>query len=134
MDLSKISVDENKIDGTWVNIDERTSLKIGIIGGPYHKRVSRDLVKEHKKVLRTLRLDDHASEVEEIEVKALSKAILLDWKGLTIDGEEVPYSEEKAYEILKNPRYMVFRSLIEDLGADNANFAEEYKKELEGNS
>jgi|APSaa5957512535_1039671.scaffolds.fasta_scaffold126834_1 hypothetical protein len=56
--------------------------------------------------------DRSAHEVVTLDAKLKAKTILLDWKNVFIDGSEIPYSEEKAVEILTD--YPQFREAVED--------------------
>lgn len=133
MDLEKFGIDSCKSEGVWVDIDETTSLKIGMAGGLTHKKISRELLKNNRRALRSLRQGDRIEELEKIETMSLAKAVLLGWKGLKIKGEEIPYSTEKAFEILSDPKYVVFRTMVEEISADNSNFEVEYEEDAEGN-
>lgn len=59
-------------------------------------------------------------------VGVAARTILKGWKNITIRGEEVPYTPEKAEEILSNERYAPFREFVyrQSLRIDN------YQKEV----
>jgi len=64
------------------------------------KHLFRTLIAPHK-----YQMDNNQSIPEEISedimLQCYSKTILLGWKGLVIDGKEVPYTQKGAYELLK---------------------------------
>ena len=54
-----------------------------------------------------------AYEVMKIECAIKAETILLDWKGVTNEGDEVKYSKEKAHEYLLN--FEPFREWVESI-------------------
>ena len=61
----------------------------------------------------------------EIMCKCMSETILLDWKGLTMDGKELEYSKDQAYELLSMEGADEFRDLIMAYSMDAENFRQE---------
>lgn len=56
-------------------------------------------------------------EVEEISHKLLHQTVLMDWRGLEDENEAgnavpLPYTAEKAWELLSNPEFVVFRDIV----------------------
>ena len=63
---------------------------------------------------------------ERVTGGALAEAVLLDWENVTIQGDMIPYSKEKALELLTDPQWQIFRDAVEwsarivaDLRADD---------------
>jgi hypothetical protein len=54
-----------------------------------------------------------------------ANTILLGWKNLQIDGEDVPYSVEKAFELLQNDEYVEFRLFVLTKAQSLASFRKE---------
>ena len=54
-----------------------------------------------------------AFEVIEAQCKLIAKTILLGWKDIQIDEEDIPYTEEKAVELLCH--YQALRDQVEHL-------------------
>ena len=54
-----------------------------------------------------------AYEVLKLECAIKAETILLDWKGVTKEGDEVKYTQEKAHEYLVN--YEPFREWVESV-------------------
>jgi len=71
---------------------------------------------------------------KDIQNKALAKHILLGWRNLQINKEDIPYSEEKAYEILCNPEYIEFRKLVISLAEEEEVFRKEALENLDNKS
>lgn len=132
MDLNKIALDDKKVEeGIWVEVDDTTSLLIARIG---NKRFNEIMTREQKPLRRAIRNGTVPDSVQEkILVKALAGAVLLDWKGLTIDGVEVEYSKQKCIEILSDKRYKDFREFVVEYAADAEQFREELIEEAVGN-
>jgi len=69
----------------------------------------------------------------QIMAKAVSETILLGWKGLQMDGKELKYSTEKAYEILADPTAEEFLALILEYAQDNERFRNAKLEEMAKN-
>ncbi len=132
MDLNKIALDDKKVEeGIWVEVDDTTSLLIARIG---NKRFNEIMTREQKPLRRAIRngtVPDSVS--EKILIKAMAGAILLDWRGLTLDGVEVPYSKQKCIEILSDTRFRDFREFVLEYANDAEQYREELIEEAEGN-
>lgn len=91
-------------DGVWMRLRRGDAeVLVARAGNSRHEDLVRRLRKKHG---RGFRGDELPQEVEEsIALEALSKTILLDWRGIEDDeGKEIPYSSEKARELLKASR------------------------------
>ena len=59
-------------------------------------------------------------------IEAIAETVLVGWEGLQDDdGTLIPYSKEKAVEILSNPEYEDFKKLVLDLADEQAVFSAE---------
>ncbi len=120
MDLSKIALDLTRVvDGTWVQIDDVTSIKVARTNNPnYSKMLQKGLTPyagKHK--------TPPEGAMDDLLTKCLVETVLMDWKGLTIDGvSEVPYSKEKAYELLSDRSLVEFREAVVGAASDADNF------------
>ncbi|MFZ8393380.1 hypothetical protein ACO1MB_14085, partial [Staphylococcus aureus] len=63
----------------------------------------------------------------------LAKTVLLDWQNLKLNGQEVPYSEAQALQILNDPKLADFRDQVVDLASDAELFREEHLEQAEKN-
>lgn len=85
--------------------------------------------------LRQLRRDDPkklAEIVDQATIRCMARHVLLDWRGITEDGVEVPYSPEKAEEYLEH--VTDFRDLVSELASDVTLYQEEEAEAVAGNS
>lgn len=125
MDLNQLKTDPNKTDqGTWVRIDDSTRLKLARFGSPAFQRAFKERMGPMKK-LKGKAMGE--KEADEITVDIMLDAVLLDWEGITQNGEEVPFS--RAREILLDPQYRDFRIWIAELADDIENFRVEQVEE-----
>jgi hypothetical protein len=60
-------------------------------------------------------------EVHQINVEAYA-ACIVGWSGLTENGVEIPYSPEKALEMMRDDRLSFLRAQVERFAAQRANF------------
>lgn len=93
----------------------------------------RELLEPHRKELRagTLPLDV----LTRIEGEAAADTLIRGWEGLTDDdGDVVPYSPEKARELMTDPRYERFQDLIIGEAEHLENFRAEVGEQSLGNS
>lgn len=64
-------------------------------------------------------------QAREVFADLMSKAILVDWAGLSLGGEEIPYSQEKAKEFLSREDLKDFRRIIWEIASTEANYRQE---------
>jgi hypothetical protein len=125
MDLGKTKLDISKSeDGVWVEVDDKTSVKIARYLNPKHKAYVNRRMEPLRRANRLGNVDDETT--EKIEIEALAKCVLLDWKGLEVNGVEVKYSFEKAKEFLSDPKVPQFIIMIRELATDMKYFHEEF--------
>ena len=121
MDLKKeFSFDEDlSNDGVWVSIGEDAKVLIARMNNERYRKGLR------KAVLPYTRRGTSMTEAQNREVLArmTAKYILLDWKGITEDGQELKYSEEESYRLLTE--YEDFFHLAVGIASD----ADNYRKE-----
>lgn len=61
--------------------------------------------------------------LSDLTMKSMAEAVLLGWEGFSFNGEEVPYSHEAAYELLKNDRDV--REFVSGVANDLDNYLKE---------
>jgi len=98
--ITKFKTDEAvEIAGQWVPIGEGAELKVARAGNKRAREISAGLRAPYRQQARFGKLDDDLE--RELLARAMAKAILRDWRGLLdADGEEIPYSEDAAFELL----------------------------------
>jgi hypothetical protein len=131
MELGKLKTDAEKTRGTWVKMDATCQLKLTYTNTTEFKKARADRLKPYRNVIMKTKDFDSIppGEQESITVGLLVDFVVLDWKGLTLKGANVPYSKEKAREILKE--FPEFREMVEEAASDISNFREEETKEEE---
>ena len=115
--------------GVWVDFGEDCKVKIARLG---NEKCSAQIRQSNKPHLRKIRKGDLDSKIAQgILRKAVSKHVLLDWKGIEdADGNAILYSEEKCFELLGD------RDFLEDiveLAEDRELFHEDAVEESAGN-
>lgn len=110
MDFSKHyrTDSEAERDGQWIEWAESTQLKIARLGNQAYQNRFQALLKPHR------HLRDRGLLPEDVQVeilnKCLAECILVDWKGVVYEGEELPYSVDNALKLLEE-----FRDFREDV-------------------
>lgn len=132
MDLRKSFATDRQAEqeGTWVPIGEGCSLRVARVGNPAAEKLGRRLLAPHKAALRAGRFDE--KEMRAINIRVIAETILLDWKGLYLDGDEVRHSTEEAIRVLTD--FPDFRELVEKIADDADNFRTQALADSEGNS
>lgn len=93
--------DENlEKTGVWFEMPNGASFLVSRFGGRNDKleQVHAKLYKPYAKLIEKNLLSKEKQ--NEIYRDAFIQACLLDWKGVEIDGEEVPFSQDAAKELL----------------------------------
>lgn len=115
MKLADQTIDPIKLEeGDWVeNIPEWGDLRLKVKGirnkaWVRMQRILMDAVPKKMKIGG--RIDE--TEQDKITTSLLLNTCLLDWSGLEDDVTPIPYSKEKASELLNNPRHRNFRDAV----------------------
>ena len=132
MDLAKtFRVDETKeLDGVWVALGEGAEVKIAKAMNPRFKDLIRAEMGRYKQAIQAQTLDDETA--ERVLISVMARTILLDWRGITEEGEEIPYTPEKAEEYLTN--YVDFRDFVTRNSEDQTHFRAKVRAVTVGNS
>lgn len=122
MDLEKEYGTDKKLEeeGIWLPLEvgRDGEVLLARIQNVNWRRLARKLPKQIRKQMN----DDLLPEgtMDEITAELMSKTIVLGWRGLTINGAEVEYSQERCMEILL--KYPDFRSRLYEMASDMENF------------
>lgn len=131
MKLSKIKKDTNAAEsGVWINkVLDDLDVKIASAGNRKYLDCLRQLMKPYQRSYKSM-----GDEVFlEIQNKAISKYILVDWRNLQDEeGNEIPYSADKAYELLQDPENEEFRKIVVSLSEESEVFRKEALDDLAG--
>lgn len=135
----KLSTVERNVEGAekgvWIRgAYEDLDLLIASSDSRGYKKMLQKLMQPYTRNQAYKNMDDEVFE-NDIHNKCIAKHILLGWRNLTdADGKEIPYSEELAYEILCDPKYLTFRKLVVDLSNEEEVFKAEEKEEIANKS
>lgn len=131
MDISNFDVSDSlSIEGQWVPIGRNARLKIARMNNERYRKYIKTKTKPYQSAIRAGTVDDEL--MIEIVVQAMARTILLDWEGLTENKAPIPYTVEKAEELLRNKE--PFRELVASLANDQQLFQEEEVADGEKNS
>ena len=125
MKLSKFAVDAKKEEeGVWVSVDsDGAKILVARANNTRYREEFRKLLAPHRAAYRAGTLSEEIA--GNILGKALARTILLGWEGIkNDDGTELVYSTKRAEEILCDPQYSDFRTLVEA----SSNDAELFRK------
>jgi len=103
---------EAENDGIWVDLENGLEVKIAAYGNEPHSKYLRS---EKKKALRANNGKAISAEKDdEIEVKAVARFILTDWKSENFvrDGVEVQYSVKEAEKLLNQTSMRRFKVAV----------------------
>jgi hypothetical protein len=127
MELNRFKTDQAlEQEGVWIDLGEGASIRVARAGNRRNSELFNKLTSDpeyqRKDKLDTLTEAD----LEAVVVTCLAETILLDWKGFEDGGKEVPFSKEKAREMLA---YRDFRNTVQEASRDAANFRARSVKE-----
>ncbi len=120
-----------EIDGVWEDLDdEGAGLLIARVGNKAYLKAYQKVPIGVRRQLDSGSLPEGMG--ENIVCKLLARTILLDWRNLANDGEEIPYNYENALKMLTS--YKDFRDLVWTISTDQSRFREEALEEEAKNS
>lgn len=101
--LDKYFKTDSKLEteGVWFDLDDNVGFLVRRFGGNNSPSVKAAMQKHYKPYARQIEAGtlDQKKDLE-IGVKVFVNACMLDWKGVEIDGKEVPFSKEAAVDLL----------------------------------
>lgn len=122
-------------EGVWVDFgdpNDPISFKLAFFSGGLAEAVQA-LPPKERQLARDNRLP--AKELLELIYQATSEHVILDWRNMQDEeGEPIPYSIEKAEEIMRDERLGELHEFIFEVAKDRATFRETQLRESEGNS
>ena len=133
MDFNSFKTDLGREDGgVWVDLDATARVKIARTGNSRYRDLLRAKLKPHRRAIQAETLSDDIA--DRLLAEVMAETVLLDWQGLTENGEPVAYSTAKARELLSDPALKDFRELIGQLAGDMELFREQDLAAAEKNS
>lgn len=114
--LSNIAIDMKKsIDGIWIPFAAGIEFKIARMNNPEHTAYLKKITEPSEIKLKS---KINKNLINELTTQSIAKCILVDWKNIEDDqGNPIPYSFEKALEILKNPQYVEILNFVAAMAA-----------------
>jgi|DEB0MinimDraft_3_1074331.scaffolds.fasta_scaffold105072_2 hypothetical protein len=132
MDLNSFKTDrQSSEEGVWVDMGEGCSLLIARKGNNKFAKKIQALIKPYQRQIEMNSMPE--DKANELLAEAMAYGILLDWKGLKLDGKEVKYSQTKAKELLNDPDLRDFRNAVDALSDDREKFRKESIEAAEKN-
>lgn len=106
--------------GVWVDFGDGARCKIARFNNPAHAKYIDELRKPYRAILRAGgTIPDEKA--DEITIKSLARCVLVDWAGFEEDdGSPMPYSVEKAIELLTD--LPDFRNRIAQISMQSENY------------
>lgn len=119
---------ERKVQGYWHHIAQETAVKIRSRNSKQFAIAYSDAVERYK--LDNYKIEDLTEEESaKVTLDSIIEGLIVDWKGFyDNEGNEIPYSMEKAKEIFYLPEMEDFALEIWNKASDLSNF----KKKLDG--
>ena len=111
MDLREYKTDPQlEEEGKEIQVDETTTITIARFNNPAFRRMQERISEPYQKAVGRGKITDETA--GKILARCMAKHIIKGWKGLTLDGEDIPYSEEKCLELLLDPTLNDFKEQI----------------------
>ncbi len=135
-DLASIRRDKKKVDeGVEVELCPNFFITLRHRDyAPYREHLQRHgahLIPSGKKGRMT---PSKMAEFEKVQAEATARHLIVGWRGLDIDGEEVPFTVATAVNILTDPEHFEFYELICQESDSNANFRKQIVDDQAKNS
>lgn len=133
MDIFKtFKTDESKEqDGVWVQLDDgKSRLKIARNLNARYKAAQQLKMQRYKMAAKVKTIPDDVW--NDMFNELIAETILVDWEGITRDGEPYPYSKENALQAIGELKD--FREMVMGFAADMDNFKQELDETTEKNS
>jgi len=118
MDLGKVFGTDKDLEenGVWVDIGDGAKIKVARISNSRAAKAMQKL-QESNKVAEKF---NSSAINDEAVIKIISETVLLDWEGMTEDGENVQYSNENAFKMLS--KYNDFFTVVTELSGKMETF------------
>jgi len=110
MDIKKTFATDKEAEkgGVWFEIGEGGHVKIARLNNPIYRANFRKKIEPYRQAVEMGTMDDDSA--DKILIQVLAETIVVDWKGLTDEGENVPFTRDKAIELMTE--YPDFRNFI----------------------
>lgn len=123
---------KKELEGLWTDISmggEQMEIMLARRNNKNAMNYQRALLRKHEVVLKPN--DDKANELfMKITYMVIARCVILDWKGVIIDGDIIPYSEEVCVQLLE---FQDFYNLIEEVSGGMEIFRADKNAKILGN-
>jgi len=119
-----------EVEGVWENIGGDAEILVAAWENPRYMQALRSIPRALRRRLEAGRVSPE--EDRALMCKIVAETILLGWKNIQFEGEDLPYSKENAEKVLlKLPR---FYSLVIELAQEESRFLASEKEKTVKNS
>lgn len=120
MDINEVKTDLDAAeDGVWFSISETAKAKIARWSNVPHKTFMRKINRKYGQRMEAGAMTDE--EVRDV-MAGQYPHLIRDWKGVTMDGEEIKYSPQTIIDLAKNPQLDAFFARIQNIAKSEENF------------
>jgi hypothetical protein len=121
--LNSFAVDtEKEENGIWEKVGDMEFLVARAMNSEW-KRMAKRL--EATAFGNTRKKEKDPEKELDILIKCLAYTAILDWRNVTLDGEELKYSKEECYKILSDKRFKLLLEELIELSVNQERFREE---------
>ncbi len=118
VEFANVLIDTKRTaEGKWVRWIDGVELKIASLRQKPYLDERRALLKPHVRAVRDEKID--GDELVIVFAPAIARHVLKDWKGLEEGGKPLPYSVEKAAELLAHPAAPHLREFVLRIAGDD---------------
>lgn len=131
MDFNDFATDiDAEENGRWFDLGSDSSIQLRSFDSKKSRDVRKSLMLPYTaKVRAGKELSDE--EQEDVTIKQMAKAIIVDWKGFKENGKSIPFNAVNAENYLR--KYKKFRNLVAQLVIEDDSFKAELKEDAEKN-
>lgn len=136
MKLSELKVDTGKMrNGVWERITDDFEVCVAHSNVPAYLAFLQKNARGHGRAFMKGRLDEKTMQaIKPVIKEATARHLLLDWRGLQEEnGDEIPFSVEKAVEILTDPECEPLFNMIVEISQDESLFRAQQDEDDAGN-
>jgi len=123
MELNEIAIENTCVTGAKVEVSKGFVITVAHAENDKFTKEFQRVSKPYLHQIRNGTLDKELQ--DKLWVGAYVGTVLLDWDGLTLNGEPVPFVKAKVVEILLDKRYQQLRKDIEALAGNYETFRKE---------
>jgi hypothetical protein len=132
LQLIRTDLDKTE-DGVWVKYLDDVELCIASVNNKAYREACERLWRPHLREMRMKQMSTQA--IAELTKPAVAQHLLKGWKNIQDDdGAEIPYSPQKALDLLRDPALQDFYNFVVDVAAEAQNYRQELLEDSEKNS